>query len=39
MTSLFEQSLLLFGDTTAMMLVKDRKIVVADLWQYHANLE
>ncbi|MCD7745735.1 MAG: SIS domain-containing protein [Lachnospiraceae bacterium] len=39
MTSLFEQSLLLFGDTTAMMLVKDRGIVLDDLWQYHANLE
>lgn len=39
MTSLFEQSLLLFGDITAMMIVEDRKINVGDLWQYHANLE
>jgi 6-phospho-3-hexuloisomerase len=39
MTSLFEQSLLLFGDATAMMIVEDRKINIADLWQYHANLE
>lgn len=39
MTSLFEQALLLFGDTTAMMLVEDRKINIEELWQYHANLE
>ena len=39
MTSLFEQSLLLFGDATAMMIVEDRKINIAELWQYHANLE
>ena len=39
MTSLFEQSLLLFGDTTAMMMVEDRGIDVGKLWQYHANLE
>ena len=39
MTSLLEQSLLLFGDTTAMMMVEDRGIDVGKLWQYHANLE
>lgn len=39
MTSLFEQALLLFGDTTAMMLVEDRNINIEELWQYHANLE
>lgn len=39
MTSLFEQSLLLLGDTTAMMMVEDRGIDVGALWQYHANLE
>ncbi len=39
MTSLFEQALLLFGDVTALMLVKDRGIRIEELWQYHANLE
>lgn len=39
MTSLFEQALLLFGDTTAMMLVEDQGINIQELWQYHANLE
>lgn len=39
MTSLFEQSLLLFGDATASMMVKKNQINIRDLWQYHANLE
>ncbi len=39
MTSLFEQSLLLFGDATACMLVKKKNINLSELWQYHANLE
>lgn len=39
MTSLFEQSLLLFGDTTALMMMKEKKIDLESLWQYHANLE
>ncbi|MDD3337757.1 MAG: SIS domain-containing protein [Lachnospiraceae bacterium] len=39
MTSLFEQSLLLFGDTTAMMLVEEKKLNLDKLWEYHANLE
>ena len=39
MTSLFEQSLLLFGDTTALMLVRDKHLELDKLWEYHANLE
>src|SRR5699024_5237543 len=39
MTSLFEQSLLLLGDTLALMLIKERDINISSLWQYHANLE
>lgn len=39
MTSLFEQTLLLFGDTTAMMMVKEKQIELEKLWEYHANLE
>lgn len=39
MTSLFEQSLLLLGDTVALMLVEARGIDLPSLWQYHANLE
>lgn len=39
MTSLFEQVLLLFGDTTAMMMVAEKEIDIKDLWRYHANLE
>ncbi len=39
MTSLFEQSLLLLGDTMALMLIKRRNINMKQLWEYHANLE
>ncbi|MCM3693904.1 SIS domain-containing protein [Neobacillus niacini] len=39
MTTLFEQSLLLFGDITTMMILEEEKHVIEDLWQYHANLE
>lgn len=39
MTSLFEQTLLLFGDTTAMMMVRDKNIELHKLWEFHANLE
>ncbi|MDO4523666.1 MAG: 6-phospho-3-hexuloisomerase [Eubacteriales bacterium] len=39
MTSLFEQSLLLFGDTTAIMMVNERNIDLDELWKFHANLE
>lgn len=39
MTSLFEQSLLILGDTLAMMLIDKEDIDISSLWQYHANLE
>lgn len=39
MTSLFEQSLLLFGDSLACMIVSRRKLDLKSLWQRHANLE
>lgn len=39
MTSLFEQSLLLLGDTLALMLIREQNIDMPSLWQYHANLE
>ena len=39
MTSLFEQALLLFGDTAAMMMIEDKKLDIDSLWEYHANLE
>jgi 6-phospho-3-hexuloisomerase len=39
MTSLFEQSLLLLGDTIALMMIKEGNIDMQSLWQYHANLE
>lgn len=39
MTSLFEQSLLLFGDVTAMMMIEEKGLEIETLWQYHANLE
>lgn len=39
MTSLFEQSLLLLGDTIALMMIKEKNIDMHALWQYHANLE
>ncbi|OCL28766.1 sugar isomerase [Orenia metallireducens] len=39
MTSLFEQSLLLLGDTIALMMVREKNIDMESLWQYHANLE
>lgn len=39
MTSLFEQSLLVFGDVIAKMIVDERNIDLKSLWQYHANLE
>ena len=39
MTSLFEQSLLLLGDITSLMIIEDKKINIQELWQYHANLE
>jgi len=39
MTSLFEQSLLLFGDVAAKMIIDERQIDMKNLWMYHANLE
>lgn len=39
MTSLFEQSLLLLGDSIALMMVRDKEIDMHSLWEYHANLE
>ena len=39
MTSLFEQSLLLFGDTVAKLIIDKNNINIKDLWQFHANLE
>ena len=39
MTSLFEQTLLILGDTISMMIVDDRKLDLKELWQFHANLE
>lgn len=39
MTSLFEQSLLLLGDTLALMIIKEQNIDMKELWQHHANLE
>ena len=39
MTSLFEQSLLLFGDVVAKMIIDEKKIDMKSLWRYHANLE
>lgn len=39
MTSLFEQSLLIFGDAVAKMIIDERKIDMKSLWKYHANLE
>ena len=39
MSSLFEQSLLLFLDITALMIIEKKKINWKDLWHTHANLE
>ena len=39
MTSLFEQSLLLFGDATALMIIQEKQLDLKKLWEFHANLE
>lgn len=39
MTSLFEQSLLLLGDSIALMLVQQDNLDLHSLWRFHANLE
>lgn len=39
MSSLFEQSILLFADIVAYMIIKERNIDIKNLWNNHANLE
>ncbi len=39
MTSLFEQSLLLLGDTVALMYIREHNLDLKGLWRFHANLE
>lgn len=39
MTSLFEQSLLLYGDAIAAMIIQTKQIDMNSLWYTHANLE
>ena len=39
MTSLFEQCVLLLGDTMAKMIIEEKNLDMKSLWQYHANLE
>ena len=39
MTSLFEQSLLIFGDLIAMEIIEKKGLDLKGLWMYHANLE
>lgn len=39
MTSLFEQSLLLLGDTICLMMIDNKNIDMPSLWEFHANLE
>jgi len=39
MTSLFEQSLLLFGDSIAKVIIEKKQLDMRSLWRYHANLE
>ena len=39
MTSLFEQTLLLYGDSLAMEIMERKGLQCENLWKYHANLE
>lgn len=39
MTSLFEQTLLLYGDSLSKVILERKGLVLNELWQYHANLE
>ena len=39
MTSLFEQSLLVFLDAVSMEIIQRKKLDLKQLWQWHANLE
>lgn len=39
MSSLFEQSLLLFGDIVACLIIERKQLDLQELWHTHANLE
>lgn len=39
MSSLFEQSILIFGDIVVYMMVKNNNLDIKTLWKKHANLE
>ena len=39
MSSLFEQSLLLFLDAVCLMILEERRLDLPSLWERHANLE
>lgn len=39
MTSLFEQTLLIYADTVAQMIIAQRELDIRKLWDTHANLE
>lgn len=39
MTSLFEQTLLLYGDAIAGVILERKNLNLKDLWEFHANLE
>lgn len=39
MTSLFEQTLLLYGDAVAAVIIESRHLDIHTLWDTHANLE
>lgn len=39
MSSLFDQSLHIFGDIIAMLIQQEKGLKTEDLWRYHANLE
>lgn len=39
MTSLFEQTILLYGDSLAKVILERKGLALDELWQYHANLE
>lgn len=39
MTSLFEQSVLLFGDCICKMIIDELQLDLGELWKHHANLE
>jgi 6-phospho-3-hexuloisomerase len=39
MTSLFEQCLLLLGDSISLGIIRTQRLDLHELWQHHANLE